>query len=101
MPDPAGLRLRKAFNHFVFIDDEDDEDIFLSPPGLGEPGSSLLKKSSFCKDKEKSTSKMRFLFAPKRPVEDNLSIPHSAQDCVAIILLPFTIKKARIYAQEK
>lgn len=45
-PDPAGLRLRKAFNHLVFIDDEDDDDILRSP-GLGEPGSSLLKKSSF------------------------------------------------------
>lgn len=48
-PDPAGLRLRKAFNHLVFIDVVDAVDILRSPPGLGEPGSSLLRKSSFCK----------------------------------------------------
>lgn len=27
----AGLRLRKAFNHLVFIDDDDDVDILRSP----------------------------------------------------------------------
>jgi hypothetical protein len=49
LPDPeAGLRLRKAFNHFVFIDVEDDVDILRSP-ALGEPGSNLAKNKSFCK----------------------------------------------------
>lgn len=28
---PEGLRLRKAFNHLVFIDDDDDVDILRSP----------------------------------------------------------------------
>jgi len=51
LPDgpEAGLRLRKAFNHFVFIDDEEDDDILRSP-NFGEPGSSLAKKSSFCNE---------------------------------------------------
>lgn len=59
-PDPAGLRLLNAFNHLVFIDDDDDVDILRSP-GLGEPGSSLDRKSSFWKrQKRKKNSLDRF-----------------------------------------
>lgn len=42
----AGLRLRNAFNHFVFID-ELDVDNFRSLCG-GDPRSVFPKKSSFC-----------------------------------------------------
>jgi hypothetical protein len=51
-PLPAGLRLRKAFNHFVFIDVVEAADILRSP-GFGEPGSNLAKKSSFCNEKKR------------------------------------------------
>lgn len=50
-PEPAGLRLLNAFNHFVFIDVDEAVDILRSPLGMGEPGSSLLKKSSFWNDR--------------------------------------------------
>lgn len=46
-PPPAGLRLRKAFNHFVFIELDDAIDILRSPEYPGEPGSNFVKKSSF------------------------------------------------------
>lgn len=54
----AGFRLRNAFNHFVFIDVLDDDNL-RSLRG-GEPGSALPKNSSFCdsKKKKKTVSKI-------------------------------------------
>lgn len=53
-PD-VGLRLRKAFSHFVFIEEELDADSFRSAADeRGETGSDgFPRNSSFCKDKKK------------------------------------------------
>lgn len=56
LPDgpEAGLRLRNAFNHLVFIDDDDDVDILRSPPWTcGDVASNFAKKSSFCNEVKK------------------------------------------------
>lgn len=53
-PD-VGLRLRKAFSHFVFIDEELDADSFRSAAVRGDIGSvGLPKNSSFCNTIKKS-----------------------------------------------
>lgn len=53
--EPAGFRLRNAFNHLVFIEEELEEDILRSP--RGEPGSILPKNNSFCNEKNGETKR--------------------------------------------
>lgn len=58
---PEGFRLRKAFNHLVFIDDDDDVDILRSPWTCGELGSNFTRNSSFCNEIRRNSINVTFV----------------------------------------